>query len=89
MDTNDDLITLELADLLPDEAGEVVLFASDDPVSIQSDSPVVNSGVVEHDHITMTGENVSGLTFSHFANGITVYHDSSDIQIVAPLVAEM
>ncbi len=82
-ETDDDLV-LQLADLLPDDAGEIVLFARDEPLKIESDTPLIETGVVEDSHITASGTEVSGLTYSQFANGMTLYHDNDQILIIAP-----
>lgn len=42
----EDVMFLELADLLPDESGEVVLFAGDDvPVNILASEPVTDAEI--------------------------------------------
>ncbi|MCZ4281833.1 hypothetical protein O4H49_13665 [Kiloniella laminariae] len=81
---SDDELVLHLADLLPDDAGEIVLFARDEPLKIESDTPLIHSGIVEDAHITASGTDVSGLSFSQFANGMTLYHDNDHILIIAP-----
>ena len=46
--SDDDALVLELADLLPDDAGEVVLMAGEDvAVNLQSDEPMTGSGGVK------------------------------------------
>lgn len=82
-------VVVELSSLLPDEAGEVVLFAGYGPVCLQSDSPVIASGVADDGRLTAAGDDVSGLRFSHFANGLTVYHSEEVLQIDAPALVEM
>ncbi|KKJ77733.1 MULTISPECIES: hypothetical protein [Kiloniella] len=81
---NDDELVLQLGDLLPDDAGEVVLFARDEPLKIEADTPLIETGVVEDSHITASGTDVGGLTYSQFANGMTLYHDNDHILIIAP-----
>ncbi|WP_417452847.1 hypothetical protein [Kiloniella sp.] len=81
---NDDELVLQLGDLLPDDAGEVVLFARDEPLKIESNTPLIETGVVEDSHITASGTDVGGLTYSQFANGMTLYHDNDHILIIAP-----
>ena len=69
-------VVLELADLLPDEAGDVVLFAGDDfAVNLVSDQPVTDAGLAEA-HVTATGFDVTGLHYYSFENGVTVYSQS-------------
>ncbi len=75
-----DAVVLDLADLLPDEAGDVVLFAGDEmPVSISAREAVTGHGVAEG-HVTATGVDVTGLNFYAFENGITIY-SLSDVTI--------
>ena len=72
----EDSVVLELADLLPDEAGDVVLFAGDDfAVNLVSDQPVTDAGLAE-EHVTATGVDVTGLHYYAFENGVTVYSQS-------------
>ena len=75
-----DAVVLDLADLLPDEAGDVVLFAGDElPVSISAQEAVTGHGVADG-HVTATGVDVTGLNFYSFENGITIY-SLSDVTI--------
>ncbi len=75
-------VLLELADLLPDALGEVVLFAGDDlPVNIVTDQPVTEVGIAEA-HVTAAGVDVTGLHFYSFESGLTVY-SPTDVLIVA------
>ncbi len=75
-------ILLELADLLPDALGEVVLVAGDElPVNIVTDQPVTEVGIAEA-HVTAAGVDVTGLHFYSFESGLTVY-SPTDVLIVA------
>lgn len=75
-----DAVVLDLADLLPDEAGDVVLFAGDElPVSITAQEAVTGHGVSDG-HVTATGVDVTGLNFYAFENGVTIY-SLSDVTI--------
>ena len=75
-------VLLELADLLPDASGEVVLFAAEDlPVNIVTDQPVTEVGIAEA-HVTAAGLDVTGLHFYSFESGLTVY-SPTDVLIVA------
>lgn len=68
-------VVLALSDLVPDEHGEVVLFNdAEAPVMIAADLPVIASGLAEP-HVTAAGIDVTGMHFSSFETGITVYHD--------------
>ncbi len=74
--SGEESVVLELADLLPDEAGDVVLFAGDDfAVNLVSDQPVADAGLAEA-HVTATGVDVTGLHYYAFENGVTVYSQS-------------
>jgi hypothetical protein len=76
----DDFVVLDLADLLPDEAGDVVLFSGDElPVSISAHEAVTGHGVADS-HVTATGVDVTGLNFYSFESGITIY-SLSDVSI--------
>ena len=75
-------VLLELADLLPDASGEVVLFADDDlPVNIVTDQPITEVGIAEA-HVTAAGVDVTGLHFYSFESGLTVY-SPTDVLIIA------
>jgi len=70
---DDDSVVLALADLLPDAAGEVVLFADESvPVNLLSREAIVRAGVADS-HVTATGVDVTGLHFYSFESGVTVY----------------
>ena len=54
----EDALVLELADLLPDAAGEVVLFAGEDfTVNLKAGAALTASGVAEA-HVTASGVDV-------------------------------
>ena len=75
-------VLLELADLLPDASGEVVLFAAEDlPVNIVTDQPITEVGIAEA-HVTAAGVDVTGLHFYSFESGLTVY-SPTDVLIIA------
>lgn len=75
-----DTVVLDLADLLPDESGDVVLFSGDElPVSINAQEVMTNRGVAA-EHVTATGVDVTGLNFYAFENGVTIY-SLSDVTI--------
>ena len=69
------LIRLELAELLPDEAGEVVLFNDSHLPSmiLHADRPVAARGRVEA-HRTAAGIDVSGYRYVKFEQGPVLYH---------------
>lgn len=75
-------VLLDLADLLPDDSGEVVLFADDAlPVNILTDESLTSEGIAEA-HVTAAGVDVTGLHFYSFESGVTLY-SPSDLLIVA------
>ena len=76
-------LVLRLADLLPDNAGEVVLFAGEDmPINLLTDEPLSLSGITEA-HVTASGVDVTGHNFYSFGSGITVY-SPTDLFISSP-----
>ena len=71
-----DALVFSLADLVPDEHGEIVLFNDTDAViQISTDVPIVETGIAET-HVTATGIDVTGMMYSVFEGGPTVYHDT-------------
>ena len=76
-----DTIVLELADLLPDASGEVVLFAEEDfPVNIVANEGITEAGVAA-EHVTATGVDVTGLHFYSFEGGLTLY-SSANVHVI-------
>ncbi len=68
-----DEIVLRLEDLLPDAAGEIVLFAEDAAhVSVIVAAALTDTGVA-NDHVTAGGVDVTGLPYYAFDYGITIY----------------
>ena len=66
-------LSLALSDLLPDDAGEVVLMGGADvPLSIQAGEAVTAEGIADA-HVTAGGLDVTGLHFYSFESGITLY----------------
>ena len=66
-------LSLELSDLLPDEAGEVVLLGGAEvPLSIHAAEAVTAEGIAET-HVTASGVDVTGLHYYSFESGITLY----------------
>ena len=67
------LVSLTLTDLLPDDAGEVVLVADDDlPINLLSSESVTEAGIAP-EHVTAGGMEVTGLHYYSFESGLTVY----------------
>ncbi|MGH6717833.1 MAG: hypothetical protein ACREER_00820 [Alphaproteobacteria bacterium] len=71
--TADDAVTLTLGDLIADDAGEVVLAADNVAISLKADGHVVDGGIAA-EHVTLTGVDVSGLSFATLDTGITIYY---------------
>ncbi len=66
-------VTLSLEELLPDDAGEVVLIAAEDvPIDLLSHETMTGAGIAP-EHITMGGMEVTGLHYYSFESGLTVY----------------
>jgi hypothetical protein len=79
--SGDDALVLNLADLLPDVDGAVVMLTDDIvPVSLVTDEPLSGQGVVGAP-ASAGGLDVQGLYYYSFANGLTLYSDT-DIVIV-------
>lgn len=79
--SGDDALVLNLADLLPDVDGAVVMLTDDIvPVSLVTDEPLSGQGVVGVP-ASAGGLDVQGLYYYSFANGLTLYSDT-DIVIV-------
>lgn len=78
-----DPMYLDLGDLLPDQAGEVVLMGDGDiPFSIHTTVPVTAAGIADA-HITASGVDVTGQHFYSFEGGITLY-SPTDLVIDSP-----
>ncbi len=72
-DTVDLRVSLTLEELLPDDAGEVVLIAAEDiPIDLLSSEALTGAGIAL-EHVTMGGMEVTGLHYYSFESGLTVY----------------
>ncbi len=72
-ETAEELVSLSLADLLPDDAGEVVLVATGDvPINLLAGESLTEVGIAPA-HVTAGGMEVTGLNFYSFESGLTVY----------------
>lgn len=73
----DEMLTLSLKELLPDDGGEVVIHnQAGTDVTVLTDDPVTERGV-QRDHVTRAGYDVSGFAYCRFAGGITVFYPRS------------
>ncbi|HVA15044.1 MAG TPA: hypothetical protein VNF99_17490 [Stellaceae bacterium] len=71
---DDDMLTLSLRELLPDDGGEVVIHnQAGTDVTVLTDDPVTDRGI-ERDHVTRAGHDVAGFAYCRFAGGITVFY---------------
>lgn len=66
------VITLSLADLLPDANGEIVIVGDGMHLALVTDEQVCGSGVAEP-HMTASGMDVAGLNYFSFADGTKLY----------------
>ena len=67
-------VSLDLADLLSDNGGELVLDI-DVPVALQAHLEVADSGIAGS-HVTENGDDVSGFSYVAFADGPTLFYPS-------------
>jgi len=70
---HEESLVLTMEDLLPDDAGEVVLLADGDlPVNFLAGEGVTATGIAP-EHVTAGGLDVTGLHYYSFESGITLY----------------
>jgi len=69
-----DTISLQLSDLLPDSAGNIVIEYDGGNLAVQllTDQAVVDRGVAA-EAVDANGGDLSGLAYCAFSNGTTVY----------------
>jgi hypothetical protein len=82
-----DTISLELGDLLPDSAGNIVIEYEGGNLAVQlmTDQAVVEHGVAV-EAVDANGGNLSGLAYFAFGDGITVYFPTDiSVHIVPPV----
>ncbi|MEH6632820.1 MAG: hypothetical protein V7776_18540 [Halopseudomonas aestusnigri] len=78
-DQEEDMVSLHLDDLLPDDSGAVVLFAGEgNQVYLETIEMVVSSGI-STSHVTASGVDVTGLNVYNFSSGLTLYSESEVI----------
>jgi hypothetical protein len=67
-------VQLELADLISDANGEVVIFNDSGfrTLALRTDAAVVDGGRARR-HVTAGGDDVSGFSYVTFDSGVTVY----------------
>lgn len=73
--TIDDVpLTLNLADLVPDQDGEIVILDSaGGAVRLIAGEQIIGQGLATP-HVTQAGIDVSGMSFLSFQSGITIYY---------------
>jgi hypothetical protein len=71
-------LELDLADLISDDNGEIVLFNDSGlrSLALRTEAAVVANGRMQA-HRTATGEDVSGFKFVRFDNGLTLYFEEA------------
>jgi hypothetical protein len=77
-------VELAMADLISDDNGEIV-FCNDSgfrSLAIRTDAQIVANGQAAT-HVTAAGEDVSGLQYVTFDNGLTLYYEEGLHLIVA------
>src|ERR1041384_459476 len=83
-----DTISLQLGDLLPDSAGNIVIEYDGGNLAVEL---MTNQSVVEHgvavEAMDANGGDLSGLAYFAFGNGTTVYFPTDiSVHIVPPIV---
>jgi hypothetical protein len=83
-DDEEKVLTLELADLVSDSNGEVVLYNDSHlpSLAVRAASPPIESGALGS-HVTAAGDDVTGYRYVAFDNGTKlIFQDSVDLVIV-------
>jgi hypothetical protein len=77
---------IDLADLVSDRNGEVVLFNDSGlrALAVSTTAAVVERGEVRGRHVTAAGEDVSGFRYLAFENGLKLFHQADLELIVVP-----
>ncbi len=72
---DDQILTLRLDDLMQDDNGEVVLFNDSGmrALALATDADIVAEGS-SGQHVTASGEDVSGFHYLTFDTGLTLYY---------------
>ena len=79
------IVSLELADLIQDDNGEIVLFNDSHlpAVALHTDVSPLSEGSMTI-HTTAAGEDVSGYRYVAFSNGLTLFYQTDlDLFIVS------
>lgn len=72
--SDDGLVALNLADLVPDAEGEVVFFDESGltEMAVFPDGRLLDQGIADS-HVTAGGIDVAGMAFYSFDSGVTLY----------------
>jgi hypothetical protein len=82
--TEDNYLILRMDELLPDSGGEVVLMDDvGEGFAIVTHDHISGQGVAEP-HITASGLDVNGYSFTTFDSGITIFYPSESKLLVLP-----
>jgi hypothetical protein len=79
---SENYVVLRMDELLPDSGGEVVIYDDvGEGLAIVTDEPVAGQGV-SADHVTASGLDVQGFSFTTFESGITIFYPSESKLLV-------
>lgn len=83
----ENFLILRMDELLPDSGGEVVLLDdAGEGFAIVTQDHVAGQGVAEP-HVTASGLDVNGFSFTTFDSGITIFYPSESKLLVVPETA--
>ncbi len=83
----ENFLVLRMDELLPDAGGEVVLLDdAGEGFAIVTHNQISGQGVAEP-HVTASGLDVNGFSFTAFDSGITVFYPSESKLLVLPETA--
>ncbi len=79
---SENFLVLHMDELLPDSGGEVVIFDDvGEGLAIVTHEHVAGQGV-SSDHVTASGLDVQGFSFTTFESGITIFYQSESKLLV-------
>ena len=82
--SEDDYLILRMDELLPDSGGEVVLMDDvGEGFAIVTQDHISGQGIAEP-HITASGLDVNGYSFTSFDSGITIFYPHESKLLVLP-----
>lgn len=81
---SENYLVLRMDELLPDSGGEVVIYDDvGEGLAILTHEHVAGQGV-SADHVTASGLDVQGFSFTTFESGITIFYPSESKLLVLP-----